>query len=163
MDPLMRAALWLTANTLPWVRVTGEGLNIKPSDNRAMLIALGRDPLVIKRTRFDAISGLTDLMDNALEAAPALNIPALILYGQHDEIIPKPPVCQMLEDLPAGVTKHWRMVVYPEGYHMLTRDLHAQTVYRDLGAWLTDPKSALPSGHELGPNGMSQAGWCTET
>ena len=35
-----RAALWLSAHTLPWLHVSGEGLKIWPSDNIPMLRAL---------------------------------------------------------------------------------------------------------------------------
>ena len=50
-----RAALWIAAHTVPWFKLTAQGLNIRASDNTDMLKALGRDPLVIKRTRIDAI------------------------------------------------------------------------------------------------------------
>ncbi len=43
-----------------------------PSDNIEMLRALGKDPLVIKRTRIDALKGLVDLMSNAETALPAI-------------------------------------------------------------------------------------------
>jgi alpha-beta hydrolase superfamily lysophospholipase len=58
-----RVALWIGAHTLPWLPVRGRGLKIQASDNIEMLRALGRDPLVIKETRIDAIHGLADLMD----------------------------------------------------------------------------------------------------
>jgi alpha-beta hydrolase superfamily lysophospholipase len=150
MNPLMRAGLWAMANLMPFLHVTGEGLKIKPSDNRDMLIALGRDPLVIKRTRFDAISGLSDLMDAAAEAAAALTQDALILYGKHDEIIPKAPFYRMLKRLPRGPAQHWQAMLYPSGYHMLTRDLGARVVLNDIVAWVNDPGVTLPSGHCLG-------------
>jgi acylglycerol lipase len=38
--------------------------------------------------------------------------------------------------------------VYPDGYHMLTRDLGARVVLEDMAAWLADPTAPLPSGHE---------------
>jgi alpha-beta hydrolase superfamily lysophospholipase len=41
-----------------------------------------------------------------------------------------------------------RVAVYPNGYHMLTRDLGAKVVLEDLAAWLADPAAPLPSGHE---------------
>ena len=70
-----RGALWLGARTVPWMKLTGRGLEIRASDNDDMLRALGADPLVIKETRIDAIHGLVDLMDTALEAAPSLRSP----------------------------------------------------------------------------------------
>ena len=67
MDLLPRLALWAAVRVAPGLTLTGRGLEIKPSDNIAMLRALSRDPLVIKETRVDTIYGLVDLMDAALE------------------------------------------------------------------------------------------------
>ena len=66
-------------------------LNLRDEAAREMLLALGRDPLVIKATRIDAMHGLVNLMDTALEEAAGFKTPALILYGERDEIIPKTP------------------------------------------------------------------------
>ena len=76
-----RIALWFGVHTMPGNRVTGRGLGIIPSDNIEMLRALGRDPLVIKETRVDALHGLVNLMDDALAASPHLRTPSLVLYG----------------------------------------------------------------------------------
>lgn len=139
-----RAALWLSARTLPGMTVTGRGLGVVASDNIDMLRELGRDPLVIKETRIDAIYGLVNLMDAALAAAPRLDGPALILYGAQDEVVPEEPVRRFVAALPedAGI----RVAVYADGYHMLLRDLQAQAVWRDIAAWIGDPAAPLPSG-----------------
>jgi alpha-beta hydrolase superfamily lysophospholipase len=144
MNPLQRSALWLLAHSFPGVRLSGRGLGITASDNKAMLRALGEDPLVLHEARADALWGLTNLMDRALAAAPALTVPALVLHGEHDEIIPRRPTCRMLATLASSA----RVAVYPNGYHMLTRDLGAKVVLEDLAAWLADPAAPLPSGHE---------------
>lgn len=142
MNPLQRAVLWVMAHSTPSWQLTGQGLKIMASDNIAMLRALGKDPMVIKGTRVDALWGLTDLMDRALEAGPALSVPALVLYGERDEIIPRRPICWML----SGLASSARAAVYPAGYHMLTRDLGADVVLKDLAGWLRNPLAALPSG-----------------
>ncbi len=160
MPPLQRITLWLGAHTIPAVTVTGRFLHIKPSDNKPMLGALHDDPLVIKATRIDVLYGTARVMDQANAAAAGLFMPALILYGQHDEVIPKAPVCDMLEDLPRGAQRGWRMAYYPDGYHMLTRDLHRATVLADIAAWLADPRAALPSGDEILTGDNSQASFC---
>lgn len=146
MNPLQRAALWLLAHSLPGLQLSGRGLGITASDNKAMLRALSEDPQVLRESRVDALWGLADLMDEALAAAPGLTVPALVLYGERDEIIPRRPTCKMLAALPASA----RVAVYPNGYHMLTRDLGARVVLEDLAAWLADPVAPLPSGHETG-------------
>ena len=141
--------LRMLAHTLPELKVDGEGLDIHPSDNVEMLRALGRDPLVIKETRIDAIYGLTDLMDAAVVNSGALRMPALILYGEHDEIIPPAPFCEMLNNLPDRATSHWRLMLYSNGYHMLSRDLRGEVVIQDMVIWIQDQRSWLPSGQEV--------------
>lgn len=142
------AALWLAAHTVPWLEVSGRGLRLAPSDNVEMLRALGRDPRIIKETRIDAIYGLVDLMDAALDAAAAFGAPALILYGANDEIMRPGPTEEMLARLPAEAQGRRRLAVYADGYHMLLRDLQAETVWRDIAAWIDDPAAPLPSGAE---------------
>jgi acylglycerol lipase len=148
MDVFKRTALWFTARLTPDWTFTGRGLDITPSDNKEMLRALSRDPLVIKKTRADAIWGVVNLMDDALDAAPQVRTPLLILYGEKDEIIPKEPTRLLLERLPRnGATT---VAVYENGYHMLTRDLQAETVWKDVAAWIgaraSKTKTKLPSG-----------------
>ncbi|MCZ6604959.1 MAG: alpha/beta fold hydrolase, partial [Alphaproteobacteria bacterium] len=55
MPGYMQTGLWIFAHTLPWLRLSPENLDYIPSDNIEMLRALGRDPLVIKETRVDAM------------------------------------------------------------------------------------------------------------
>ena len=142
MNPVYRAVLWLMAHIAPAAHVSGRNLNITPSDNIEMLRALSKDPLVIKNTRTDSIYGLVNLMDAALDSARRLSIQALVLYGDKDEIIPRGATRLMVERLEP---RH-RFVLYPDGYHMLFRDLQAETVWRDTLAWIRDPDGVLPSG-----------------
>ena len=141
-----RVALWIAARVMPWARFSGGGLGIQASDNIEMLRALGRDPLVIKRTRVDAIDGLTDLMSAALEAAPRFESRALLLYGEKDEIVPREPVFDFWRGLPESAAARQRQALYAEGWHMLLRDLQAETVIEDVAAWILRPGGALPSG-----------------
>lgn len=145
----LRVSLWITAHTVPWLRVTGRQLRRIPSDNREMLRALSKDPLVIKLTRIDTIRGVVDLMTVAFEAAPELPVPALLLYGERDEIVPAEPVRAMIDRLadpadPADLT----FALYENGYHMLLRDLEAEVVWKDVAAWMADPEAPLPSGED---------------
>ncbi len=139
-------ALWIAAHTLPWLEVTGRGFKIMASDNIEMLRALGRDKKVIKSTRIDTIYGLVNLMDAALQSSSRLNVPALILYGEKDAIIPRKSTYQMLKSLPAQAREKIMVAFYENGYHMLLRDLQAKTVWRDIAAWIDNPAAALPSG-----------------
>jgi len=141
--------LSLAAHLFPGWVVTGEGLNITPSDNREMLIALGRDPMVIKGARIDTLYGLTNLMDRAYEAGPTFSGPALILYGEKDEIIPWEPTKDLLAARPKTVLSKQKVALYQNGYHMLLRDLQGDKVLNDILAWLNNSKLPLPSKADL--------------
>lgn len=145
MGPLQRAALWLGNALFPGLTLTGRGLEIQPSDNIEMLRALSRDPLVIKETRIDAISGLVDLMDAAQADIARLPVAALVLYGEKDQVIPPGPLWEAVARLP-GRGRDQRAALYPDGWHMLLRDLQAARVIEDIAAWTADPAAPLPSG-----------------
>jgi alpha-beta hydrolase superfamily lysophospholipase len=149
MNLLQRAGLWL-ADLLPSLHVSGSDLpiTVMPSDNLPMLRAFNADPLVIKETRADAVSGLVDLMSAALDAAPRFAAPALILYGVRDEIVPRPPVARMVANLPTADRARQRVALYPRGYHMLMRDLSGSVVINDAIAWIENRTAALPSGFD---------------
>lgn len=141
-----RAALWMGAHVAPAMRLSGRGLDIWPSDNVEMLRALGRDPLVIKETRIDAVWGLTDLMDAALAAGRDLDARALVLYGERDEVIPPAAFRALTETFRRAPSAGRTVALYRDGWHMLLRDLQAQTVWADIAAWMADPARPLPSG-----------------
>ncbi len=141
-----RWLLAITAHTVPQMHLTGSGLEITPSDNVEMLRALGRDPLVIKETRVDAVYGLANLMDLALQSSAEVSIPVCLLYGDRDEIIPSNAVIKMLESMHSR--ERLTIALYEKGYHMLLRDLGAETVWRDIANWIFEPASPLPSGAE---------------
>lgn len=141
-----RWLLALAAHTIPWARLTAEHIEITPSDNREMLKALGRDPLVIKKSRIDAVYGLVNLMDAAYEAAGRFNKNTLLLYGARDEIIPPKPMTDVFRQrLNGRFSSPQRLLVYASGYHMLLRDLQAEVVWEDILTWMTSPAEPFPS------------------
>lgn len=147
MNPIQRLTLQVAAHTLPWLTLTGRGLKIRPSDNLDMLRAFGADPLVIKGTRVDTLWGVTNIMDRAMGVAGKLSGPTLLLYGERDEIIPAKAFCTMLERTPKDL-KGARILLYENGWHMLTRDLQGKRVMADIAVWLENRSAALPSGEE---------------
>ena len=147
MPAYQRAALWFAAHTFPDQKFTGEGLDIMASDNIEMLRALGRDPKVIKATRADVLYGIGNLMDGSMTDPDIRITRVLLLYGERDEIIPKAPTCAFITGSSRQSKNQWTVVLYRNGYHMLTRDLQAGTVLRDIGNWLLDAEpgdTALP-------------------
>lgn len=146
INPLYRVSLWASAYANPdWLVVPPVGLvKIEPSDNNAMLRRTWSDPHMTYRTRIDQVYGLVALMENANSAAARLkpSVPTLISYGARDIVIPENGVRRTAEILPS----HVRTVYYPDGYHMLLRDLQAERVHADYLAFMKDPATALPSG-----------------
>ncbi len=140
------ALLWSLSYTMPWLTLTGEDLEITPSDNLDMLKALSRDPLVIKETRVDAVHGLVNMMDAALDNAKALQVDTLLLYGEKDEIIPRQPTVLFLKGLLGTNPSAKTVAFYRDGYHMLLRDLQAPVLWRDILSWIAYHGSPLPSG-----------------
>jgi alpha-beta hydrolase superfamily lysophospholipase len=146
MGLLPRLALWGGVRLMPGLTLTGRGLEIRPSDNIAMLRALSRDPLVIKETRVDTIYGLVDLMDAALDSASALDVPLLVMYGAKDEIVPKSPIRRFVASLPPECRHRAKLAWYKDGYHMLLRDLEGPVVAADVASWVLAPAAPLSSG-----------------
>jgi len=138
--------LWMLAHSLPKMTLTGRSIGVVASDNNEMLRALGRDPLVIKGTRVETLYGLVDLMDYAFDSARSLQGSVLLLYGEKDEIIPKKPIVQFLRQLLASDAADKTVAIYPQGYHMLLRDLQAHIAWKDIAAWINGNPGRLPSG-----------------
>lgn len=147
-----RAALWLVAQIAPWARFSGSGLDIRPSDNRAMLEALADDPLVIKQSRADTLLGLVRLMDRAFAAAPRVGLPTLIAYGGRDAIVPAEPVARFAMRLAGPVA----LAFYPHGYHMLLRDLAGAVPAGEIAAFVLDPTAPLPAGRAIVPDALPE-------
>ncbi|MEM9146186.1 MAG: alpha/beta fold hydrolase [Pseudomonadota bacterium] len=132
LNPLHRAAAWATAAVVPERRISGRGLvRIQPSDNIEMLRDLGRDPLYLAPPSAREILGLVRIVDRAAAAAPRADLPALLLLGTKDEIVPNSRVAEVFARLPGprGVRR------YADGWHMLFRDNQARRVWRDVADW----------------------------
>ena len=158
MNVFERVALWTGDTLFPGVTLTGRGLRIMPSDNIEMLRALSRDPLIIKETRIDSIKGLVDLMDMALASAPGIAKPMLLLYGEHDQVVPHAATERWVDQLPYSQRMTRRIGFYAQGYHMLLRDLEAPVVMRDVESWIGDHGAPLPSGADRRASAMLFAG-----
>ena len=146
LNPLYRLSLFASAHINPgWIVVPPAGLiRIEPSDNQAMLRRTWSDPHMTYENRIDAVYGLVNLMENANDAAARLapNVPTLAAYGARDIVIPENGVRRVAPRL----GPHVRTVYYPDGYHMLLRDLQAEKVHADYLAFMQSPSGPLPSG-----------------
>jgi alpha-beta hydrolase superfamily lysophospholipase len=144
MALIPRLALFAAARLFPHMILTGQELHIMASDNLPMLRALARDPLVLKGARVDMVYGLVNLMDDALAAAPLLSAPTLLMYGAHDEVVPRAPIADFVAQLPDAARRD-RLAYYPNGYHMLLRDLDGAVVANDVAAWIFNRAAPLLS------------------
>ncbi len=145
LHPLARGSVWLAAYVMPWNHASASDIRRQASDNIDMLRANGRDKMNVFGTRFDTLYGLTQMMAAGFDASDQPLPPILALYGKKDEIIPAAPVFRTVDRLPDGT----RFVLYPEGWHMLLRDLQAEIVWRDVATWVKDRNADLPSGQEV--------------
>ncbi|MCA8902744.1 MAG: lysophospholipase [Hyphomonas sp.] len=145
LNPVYRASLWASARTRPaWVVSPPRGLvKIEPSDNTEMLVRTWQDPLMQPVNRIDQVYGVVSLMETAhkrVDRLPA-SLPVLMSYGARDIVIPPNGVKRTAKRLPG----HVRTVYYENGYHMLLRDLQAETVQADYLAFMMDPGGDMPS------------------
>ncbi|MDX1294357.1 MAG: alpha/beta fold hydrolase [Hyphomonas sp.] len=146
MNPMYRISLWMSAHTNPgWiVRPPARFVRIEPSDNIEMLRETWANPLMLRENRIDQVYGVVSLMETAHDRAGNLpaDLPVLMSYGANDYVIPPDGVKRTARILPP----HVRTVYYEKGYHMLLRDLQAETVHADYLAFMRDPEAELPSG-----------------
>jgi acylglycerol lipase len=135
-----RVTLWMAVHTVPWLHVSGNGLHIVPSDNIPMLRKLSRDPLFQHDARVDQVYGLVNVMDDARNAPAKLDAPPpiLLLHGEKDQIVP----LEATRDTIAELGKHAEQRDYPNGYHMLMRDLDREMVWKDVDDWIMQHAAA---------------------
>jgi alpha-beta hydrolase superfamily lysophospholipase len=132
-----RLTLNMAASFAPGKTLTGERTERQATDNIDILRAMYRDPLVIKQTRLDAVLGVVRIMGRAYGEADKVDGDILFLIGEKDEIIPLKAMEKAARRL-SGETEVRR---YEEGWHLLFRDKQAETVWRDVAAWI-DARSA---------------------
>jgi alpha-beta hydrolase superfamily lysophospholipase len=127
-----RIAANLAAAVAPGKTLTGERAGRQATDNIAILREMSADPLVIKETRLDAVLGVVRLMGEAFDASDGACANALVLIGQKDEIIPR----KAMEETASRLCGDVDMRRYPDGWHLLLRDLQRERVWRDIAAWV---------------------------
>jgi alpha-beta hydrolase superfamily lysophospholipase len=115
---------------------------ITPTDNRAELIAMGHDPLMIWGARSDALFGLVSMMQRASDDVGHASVPTLYLHGAKDQIIPKEAALTAA----AHLKPTDRSANYAHGYHLLMRDKEGPMVWADVASFIRDPQAPLPSG-----------------
>ncbi len=136
-----RFAANLAATFAPGKTLTGERAERQSTDNIKILREMYADPLMIKETRLDAVVGVTRVMGSAYGGAEKINGTVLFLMGEKDEIIPLKAMEKTARRLSGDVT----FKRYPEGWHLLFRDLQAEKVWRDVAGWIV--QKTAPTTH----------------
>jgi alpha-beta hydrolase superfamily lysophospholipase len=127
---------------IPAMAMPATAGGIAASDNRAALLRFGRDPLTIREARLDLVAGVLDSMDAAVAALPqCCTAPSLILTGGQDQVIPTRVARRVLRTLPHRADR--RILHYPDGWHLLLRDVIRETVAADIVSWVADPAAPL--------------------
>ncbi|MFQ5562959.1 MAG: alpha/beta fold hydrolase [Parvularculaceae bacterium] len=132
MSPFYRLTLNLAATLAPGKTLTGARAQRQSTDNIPVLKAMLADPHVIKPTRLDAVLGVVRLMGDAYAEAGDVEGDILFLYGEKDEIIPLKAIKKTARRISGDV----EVRSYENGWHLLFRDLQAETVWRDVAAWV---------------------------
>jgi len=136
-----RLSLYTLNLVAPEMSFTGRGLpslGIRPTDDIEVSRDFSRDPLFIKATRVGSLAGVTELMGRAQNQKALPPQRSLVMYGLRDRIIPAQPVCDWLTQLNTAVPQPGTtdVVIYPEGWHLLTRQLRTREPLQDMARWL---------------------------
>lgn len=158
-----RLSLYTLNLVAPEMSFTGRGLpslGIRPTDDIEVSRDLSRDPLFIKATRVGSLAGVTELMGRAQTQTALPPQRNLILYGLRDRIIPPQPVCDWLTHLNTTSPQHSTtdVVVYPEGWHLLTRQLRTREPLQDMALWLQNnplpPRQSMAQAQQVVCKGL---------
>jgi alpha-beta hydrolase superfamily lysophospholipase len=146
MAAAYRLSLWWAHKTVPWLRLSATRFGIKPSDNEAALRRAMHPDRRRRSASITVLKGLTDLMDAALATAGENRAPTLFLYGGKDRLVPKRAMAACWTRERAASACDQVFAFYPDGYHLLQRDLAGAIVTRDVVHWLLNAETPLPSG-----------------
>ncbi|WP_430473798.1 alpha/beta hydrolase [Thalassospira lucentensis] len=136
------APLSILSHSLPWLPLSGQGLDIWPSDNIDMLRRLARDRYMMSAVRIDLVDGVADLMDLANKRASDMTVRTLLLSGVQDQVIPPDAVAALDAELAGLALPGYHRCLYETGYHMLLRDLNGPAVIDDIRRWVTQSDTA---------------------
>jgi alpha-beta hydrolase superfamily lysophospholipase len=145
--PLASNVIEFFVHIVPWMPNGPTSIDFQPTDNPMTMEKLRNDKMMLRSERFDLGYGLLDLMDAAVDAAPRLQQPYIMLHGLGDKIVPNGPVRSVIAVLPKREDS--RLAFYKNGYHLLLRDKDGPKVAADVATWIGDHEAPLPSGADV--------------
>ncbi|WP_170984759.1 alpha/beta fold hydrolase [Roseomonas sp. AR75] len=147
MRPARAAPLRMVLATMPGIGGGNGAPTLGVSDNHESLARAQADRLAISSIRADLVAGVLDLHGATRPAvARCCAGPTLFLFGARDGVTEQEPTLAVLRSIPRGTGA--RVALYPEGWHVLLRDLQREVVAHDILAFTADPRRPLPSGGE---------------
>lgn len=135
---------WIAPGARPRQSWGHEIADIRVTDDPVIARLQARDPHILRAVRIDMVHGVVELMDTAIGRIAEVPPPALILYGERDDIIPGTAGCAMFQRLGGG-PPGMSLRLYPDGYHYLTRDRQRGRTIADIQAWLADAPPPYPA------------------
>lgn len=130
-----RVSLSLASSFAPGKTLTGQRAKRQSTDNIPILRGMQKDPLVIKATPLRSIEGMVKLMGVANKQSKNQSGDILYIYGCRDEIIPINALARV-HDVLVSSDVNVTGKAYTQGWHLLFRDLQAQTVWADISHWI---------------------------
>lgn len=173
MPLFYRLSLAIAVNVAPDKTLTGQRARRQSTDNIPILRQMQADPFLIKATTLRSVAGLVRLMGRANGARKHQTGDILFLIGCRDELVPVKAQQDVARDIAnhsanrSGVAKEAAGITrlhYPEGWHLLFRDLQAARVWEDIVWWIDqqiaegdDAASQVTAPFISGPNGAASS------
>ena len=157
MPLFYRASLSIAASLAPGKTLTGARAKRQATDNIPVLRVMQKDPNIIRETNLRAVAGLVRLMGAANASVDQQHGDVLFLVGCRDQMVPVADLLDVAGTMSArapGADTSLRadLQTYPEGWHLLFRDLQAQKVWHDVASWIDRRINAITHTDRLAEN-----------
>lgn len=133
VPPALMTLARVASRVLPRISLrTGMDLSGIAADP-AVLAEVLADPLFHRVGTARLATELTEAAERVRTGIPRIAVPALLLHGTRDRMVPPRPTREAATRAPADLVRY---VEYPDGYHALFADTTGPSVLRDVTDWL---------------------------
>ncbi len=145
MRPGRAGPLRLAIATMPRAGAGSGAPTLGVTDNHESMARAEADPLALRAIRADLVAGVLGMHGTSRATLHRCCAgPTLFLFGAQDGVTEEAATILALRTLPPG--SQARTLLYPDGWHVLLRDLQRDTVARDILAFTGNPTAPPPSG-----------------